>query len=529
MKRALLTFCLSLFAMATTAMLTYAGTPKDTLVMASAIDDVTSFDPAEVFEFTNGEVDNNVYLRLVVHDEKDFTKVAGGAAESWKISDDGLTFTFSMRPGLVFASGDPVTAEDAAFSLQRVVKLAKSPSFILTQFGWTAENVDQKVKALDARTLQLQLSKPFAPSFVLNALSAGVGAVVEKAVAMKHEKDGDLGHDWLRTHSAGAGAFVLRDWRPNNAIVLEANDRFYLGKPALKRIIIRHVPEATTERLMLEKGDVDIARQLGAEQLQAISTNPDVKIDIAEKATILYLGLNQGMKELANPKVREAIRHLVKYDIIADTLLKRQYRAHESVLARGGFAAITDMPYHYDLARARALLKEAGYPDGFKLELDVFAASPYREIAEALQSSFAQAGIKVSIVASDRRQTLTKYRARNHQAVLMVWSPDYGDPNSTMDFFLSNPDNSDKSTSKTAAWRNKWFDPKLKKLSDEALLERDEAKRKEIYTEIQHSLQTESPFVVMFQQTEPVAMRKNVEHWVSGPAFDTYIYRGITK
>lgn len=529
MKRALLTFWLSLLAMGMAAALAYAGTPKDTLIMASGIDDVTSFDPAEVYEFTNGEVDNNVYLRLVVRDENDFTKIVGGAAESWKVSEDGLTFTFKMRSGLVFASGAPVTAEDAAFSLQRVVKLAMSPSFILTQLGWSKEDVDQKVKALDAQTLQLQLSEPFAPTFVLNALSAGVGAVVEKAAAMEHEKDGDLGHNWLRTHSAGAGAFVLRDWRPNDIIVLEANDKFYLGKPGLKRIIIRHVPEATTERLMLEKGDIDIARQLGAEQLQAVSTNPDLKIDITDKSTVLYLGLNQGMKELANPKVRQAIRWLVKYDQIADTLLKRQYRAHESVLSKGSFAAVTDKPYHYDLAKAKALLAEAGYADGFKLELDVFAASPFREIAQALQSSLGEAGIKVSIIASDRRQTLTKYRARNHQAVLMVWSPDYGDPDSTMDFFLNNPDNSDASTAKTAAWRNKWFDPKLKELSDKAVLEHDGKKRTEMYTEIQHGLQTNSPFVVMFQQTEAAAMRKNVEHWLSGPSFDTYVYRGITK
>jgi peptide/nickel transport system substrate-binding protein len=280
---------------------------------------------------------------------------------------------------------------------------------------------------------------------------------------------------------------------------------------------------------MLEKGDIDIARQLGAEQLQAVSTNPDLKIDITDKSTVLYLGLNQGMKELANPKVRQAIRWLVKYDQIADTLLKRQYRAHESVLSKGSFAAVTDKPYHYDLTKAKALLAEAGYADGFKLELDVFAASPFREIAQALQSSLGEAGIKVSIIASDRRQTLTKYRARNHQAVLMVWSPDYGDPDSTMDFFLNNPDNSDASTAKTAAWRNKWFDPKLKELSDKAVLEHDGKKRTEMYTEIQHGLQTNSPFVVMFQQTEAAAMRKNVEHWLSGPSFDTYVYRGITK
>ena len=507
----------------------YAETPADTLIMANAIDGVTSFDPAEVFEFVGGEISNNVYLRLIVRDEADFAEVAGGAAESWEVSPDGLTFTFTMRDGLTFASGAPVTAEDAAFSLQRVVKLGKSPAFILTQFGWTADNVEENVRATDERTLELKISEPFAPTLVLNALSAGVGAVVEKAVVLANEKDGDLGHDWLRSNSAGAGAFILRAWQPNEAIVLEANDNFYLGAPELKRIIYRHVPEATAQRLMLERGDVDIARLLGAEQLDALEANPDIEIEMAQKATVLYLGLNEKMPELADPKVQEAIRLLVDYDGIAGTILKRQYQVHQSVLAKGGFAALEDQPYARDVEKAKALLAESAYPDGFDLELDVFAAAPFRDVGEALQANFAEAGINVSLVASDRRQTLTKYRARNHQAVLMVWSPDYGDPHSTIDFFVTNPDNSDEGKVKTAAWRNAWFDADLKSLADEAILESDSGERKEMYTRLQQSLQTDSPFVVMFQQTEPVAMRSNVENWVSGPAFDTYIFRGITK
>lgn len=507
----------------------HADTPKDTLVIANAVDGMTSFDPAEVFEFINGETSNNIYLRLVVRDENDFTKIVGGAAESWTVSDDGLTFTFKMREGVQFASGAPLSAKDAAFSLQRVVKLAKSPAFILTQFGLTADNVAEKIKATDDKTLVLVVDKPYAPTLVLNALSAGIGSVIEEAVAMSHEKDGDLGYDWLRSNSAGAGAYVLREWVPQQAVVIEANEKYYQGAPATHRIIQRHVPEATTQRLMLEKGDVDIARLLGAEQLEALSSNPDITIDIAEKATILYLGLNQKMKELANPKVKEAIRWLIDYQGIADALLKRQYRVHQAVVAKGGFAALNDLPYSVNVEKAKALLAEAGYPNGFKLELDVYAASPYREIAEALQANFAAVGIEVSIIASDRKQALTKYRARNHQAALMIWSPDYGDPHSTIDFFITNPDNSDASTTKTAAWRNTWSDAELQKIANAAIFESDAAKREAMYLEIQRKLQTESPIITLFQQTEPVAMRKNVTNWISGPAFDTYVFRKLAK
>jgi peptide/nickel transport system substrate-binding protein len=511
------------------APLAHAATPADTLMIGQTIDDVVSFDPAEVFEFTGGEVSNNVYLRLISRDEADQAKLVGGAAESWTISDDGLTLTFKMRPGLVFASGDPVTAEDAAFSLQRVIKLAKSPAFILTQFGWTADNVEKMVTAPDAGTLILKISEPLAPSLVLNALSAGVGAVVEKKIAMENEKDGDLGHDYLRSHSAGAGAFILRDWKPNEVVVLDANDKYFQGAPTMKHIILRHVPEATTQRLMLEKGDIDIARNLAADQLDALAGNSEFKIDIQPKSTVLYLGMNTTMPELADPKVEEALRWLVNYDQIAESLLKRQYKAHQSVLSSGSFAALDEMPYHFDPDKAKQLLAESGHGDGMKLSIDVFAASPYRDIAEAMQADFAKAGVTLDIIAGDRKQTLTKYRARNHQLVMMVWSPDYGDPHSTIDFFVNNPDNSPESKIKTAAWRNGWQSKEMMDLSNVAVHERDTDKRIPAYLDIQRKLQHESPMAVMFQQTEAVAMSAKINGWISGPAFDTYIYRGITK
>ena len=107
-----------------------AATPRDLIVMAKQIDDIISFDPAELYEFSNNEVDGNVYRRLVAPDHADTTKVVGDAAESWTVSPDGKVFTFKLRPDVVFASGKAATAEDVAFSLQRVVKLNKTPASI---------------------------------------------------------------------------------------------------------------------------------------------------------------------------------------------------------------------------------------------------------------------------------------------------------------------------------------------------------------------------------------------------------------
>ena len=116
---------------------------------------------------------------LVRLDPSDTTKVVGGIAESWTVSDDGLTYTFKLKPGITFASGNPITADDVAWSFERAVKLNKSPAFIIQQFGLTGENVAEKAKAADDSTFVFTVDKSYAPTFVLNCLTATVGAVVD--------------------------------------------------------------------------------------------------------------------------------------------------------------------------------------------------------------------------------------------------------------------------------------------------------------------------------------------------------------
>ncbi len=144
---------LSLLMMAAPA--AFAETPKDTLVEGFAIDDIITMDPGEAFELSTAEITTNSYSLLVRLDMDDTSKVKGDLAESWSVSDDGLTYTFKLKSGLKFASGNPVTAEDVAWSFERAVKLDKSPAFILTQFGLTGDNVTEKAKAADAEHFRL--------------------------------------------------------------------------------------------------------------------------------------------------------------------------------------------------------------------------------------------------------------------------------------------------------------------------------------------------------------------------------------
>ena len=229
-----------------------AATPKDTLVVTWAIDDIITMDPGEAFEISAGEIMGNSYDRLLRYDVNDPSKLVPDIAKSWSVSPDDKTYTFTLKPGLKFASGNPITAEDVAYSLQRAVILDKTPAFILTQFGFSKDNVRDKIRVVDPLTVVLLIDKPYAPTFVLNCLTANVASIVDKKLVQANEKNGDWGYGWLKTNYAGSGAMKLREWRANEIVALERNDNYWGPKSKMSRVIYRHVKEAASQRLLLE-------------------------------------------------------------------------------------------------------------------------------------------------------------------------------------------------------------------------------------------------------------------------------------
>lgn len=507
----------------------HAETPPDTLVVAMNIDDIISLDPAEVFELVGGEVIANIYDRVTVY-EPGQTTLSGGVAERWDVSDDGHTITLHLRPDQTFHSGNPVTADDVVFSLTRVIKLNKTPSFIFSQFGWTAENVDQMVTAVDDMTVEIKIPEKLAPTLVLNCLAAGVGSVVDQKVALEHESNGDLGYEWLKTNSAGSGPFTLRNWRPNESVVLEAYADSRYGAPGMKRVILRHVPEPGAQRLLIEKGDADIARNLSADQIAGLEGNDDIVIQTDPKATLIYLQVSMRDPVLSKPKVREALRYLVDYQGMADSFLRGQFKVHQSFWPSGFYASLTETPFSLDVEKAKALLAEAGHGDGISVVLDAFNTPPYSDIAQSIQATMAEAGVNVSIEQAESKAVYAKHRARNFQMILTHWSPDYLDPHSNADAFASNPDNSDEAKlTGVIAWRGAWDTPENTELTAAARQELDAEKREQMYLTLQTNLQQDSPYVFMFQQVAQAALRANVSGFISGPSFDQVFYREVVK
>ena len=507
-----------------------AATPADTLIIADAIDDIVSLDPAQIFEFSGTDLANNVYDTLVELDPENLGPLVPGIAESWSVADDGTTFTFNLRKDLKFQSGNPITAEDAAFSLRRVIILEKTPSFILTQFGFTKDNVEETIKAVDTHTLQIKTDKPYAPSFFYNCLTAPVASIVDMKLAMSHEQDGDLGHEWLKTNSAGSGAYKLKGWKPNESYVLEANPDYWRGAPAMKRVFVRHIAESATQRLLLEKGDIDVARKLSTDDIQALRGKEGLKVEDDLKGRLRYLSLNQKDLILSKPQVREAFKWLVDYDGITGSFLKDRFVVHQAFLPMTYLGELRDKPYKLDVAKAKQLLAEAGHEDGFEVKISVRNHPDRLEVAQSLQNTFAQAGIKAELVTGTGKQILTTYRARQHQIYLGDWGPDYPDPHTNADTFAHNPDNSDAGNhTGKLAWRNAWDIPDMTNLTGEAVLERDADVRAEMYRDIQRRHQKESPFVVMFQETVQNGMRDNVLGLnTGGPVHDVFYWK-VTK
>jgi peptide/nickel transport system substrate-binding protein len=339
-----------------------------------------------------------------------------------------------------------------------------------------------------------------------------------------HAVNGDYGYGWLKTRSAGSGAYRVVAWNAKQAVVLEAAPSYWRGTPPLKRIVLNHVPEPTSQRLLVEKGDADIARDLTADQIRALASNPALTVQSAPKTTIVFLQLNQTDEKLKNPKVQEAFRWLVDYQGIAGTFLKGQYGVRQGFITTGLPAALADAPFHLDVSRARRLLDEAGYPNGFDLELTVFNTAPYSQIAQSLQATLGQAGIRVKLTQLDKAEVLTIIRARRHQATLAYWSPDYLDDNSTANWFAWSTDIADDAKTRTAAWRNHWLIPELSRQTDDALLQSDSARRNAAYEDIQRKVRVEGPFVFLFEQNEQAVLRKTVGGFVLGPSFDTPVY-----
>ena len=169
---------------------------------------------------------------------------------------------------------------------------------------------------------------------------------------------------------------------------------------------------------------------------------------------LMYVAMNQPHPELARPGVRQAIKWALDYEAIQRTIVPTTYSVHQAFLPQGFPAALGETPFHKDVARAKALLAEAGLASGFKVTMDHPSASPHSDIAQAVQADLGQVGIRVRLLAAEGRQVITKTRARQHQLALLTWGSGYFDPEANAGTFCVNTHNRPEARNRTLAWRS---------------------------------------------------------------------------
>jgi peptide/nickel transport system substrate-binding protein len=489
------------------------ATRPDTLVIAMDISDAVSMDPAVAYEFTSVMVVNQLYDKLVDFEPPDLTRVVPEVAESWSYSPDGTLWTFKIRQGIKFANGDPLTAKDVEYSLRRVLILSKTAAWLLQQFIAKPEDI----VATDNYTLTIKLKEKVAPDLFLSVLAFTTSAVVNPREAEAHASGNDMGSGWLTDHSAGSGPYILEKWDRNSEIVLRANPNYWRGPPSIKTIIIKHVPEPATQMLLLQKGDVDIAFGLTIDQIQQLKNVKGIRILEYPVLQLAYIGMNVNNTYLSNEKVRTAIKYAIDYDGIIRDILKGGAMKVQTIIPYPllGFNPAT--PYYRDVNKAKQLLAEAGYPNGFDIELAYPAgAHPQEEIAQKIQRDLAEVGIRVTLRPMAAAEMYQKYRQQSLQLVLAGWGSDYPDPDNNAKAFGDY-------RIKQLAWRNMWYDDKVADLVEKAYKELDRSTREALYKQITDYILEHGPYAVLYQVVQYVAMRTWVENFVPDPSFGTYL------
>ncbi len=244
----------------------------------------------------------------------------------------------------------------------------------------------------------------------------------------------------------------------------------------------------------------------------------------------MYISMNQKNEILSNPKVVEALKYLIDYEGMQNSFLNGQYTVHQAFLPRTYLGEISDTPFSLDVAKAKALLAEAGYPDGFEIGIVVREAQERIEIAQSIQNTFGQAGITVNITVGTGKQILGVYRAREHDIYVGAWGPDYPDPNTNAGTFAFNPVNTDEAgATGLLAWRNAWDIPEMSNATLAAVVENDRDTRAAMYEALQREHQQVSPFAVMFQKIEQTGRADNVQGLSLGGAITAVSYWTVTK
>jgi peptide/nickel transport system substrate-binding protein len=458
----------------------------------------------------------NVYDRLVTFGRKpqgngfvfDYGTIRGELAESYTVSPDGLKITFKLKKDAKFHDGSPVTADDVKWSLDRHVS---SKSLAASQLATGSLTKPEQFRVIDPLTFEVTLEKP--DRFALPNLAVVYAIIINSKLAKsKATAEDPWAQAWLKDNTAASGAYTVEAFKPGEQAVLKRNEDWKGaadGKPApFKRIIMQTVPEAATRGSLVEKGDADISIDLSASDVLSLEGKAKLKVVSTPQFNAFTLvAFNNKTAPYDNVKVRQAIAAALPYE----DMFKASIFQRGAPLFHGTWTGAPDkslfpqpMPFKQDLARAKALLAEAGFPNGFDttFSFNVGSAQVSEPLAALIKESLAKVGIKVEIqkVPDAQMSTMVSEKKLPFLAEASIaWLP-------STDYFFRVFFNGDQ------RWNySSWANPEIAALTEKARFELDPAKYEEQAKRMIALAAAEVPLILLWQPNQDAVMAPSIE------------------
>lgn len=497
--------------------------PK-TLVVGAAFD-IKSLDPGRGFEQIGGMVHKATYDTLVTLADNDTSHVIPDLATSWDVSPDAKTFTFHLRPGVKFQnSGNPLTSADVKWSWDRVIGIKGNPSFLFD--GITS------IEAPDPMTVVVTKSDPD-PAFIAKGSFPAFAPLDSKTVLAHGGTTGpdDAAESWLNQNSAGTGPFIMTKYTPDSEVDVQRFVGYWQGDAPFDRVIYRNIPDAATEKLTLQAGDIDIATEIPPDSVSTLQADQNVKVVQSVGADIFFLLMNEDPSltsgAMSNPLVQNAVRYALDYQGI-NALVGGPAVTTPSILPQGFLGAESpDHAIKRDVDMAKSLLSQAGYANGFSVDLQYptnFARDgvSFDIVAQKIQSDLADAGITVTLKPGEINTELQNYRDAKEGLGFWLWGPDYYDSNDYLAFLPEGI------VGKRASWTNANSDPAIQQLRDQINVETDTNKRAQLWQQAQDYLLQNGPWATVIQPGVYIGTRANIGNYVYNPEWRVNPY-SLTK
>jgi peptide/nickel transport system substrate-binding protein len=479
--------------------------------------DSGTMDPAEMTSGESWKPVGQVFDVLVRYDQE--MNIIPHLAKSWEVSDDGLEWTFQLRDDVKFHDGTPLNADAVVFTFERVYNEEHPAHEIGTwdNWGWYMYMV-QKVEAIDEYTVKFTLEYPYAP-FLDTMANAATSIVSPTAYMEKREK--------FRIEPVGSGPFKFVSWDKDSQVVLEKNPDYFLGEPKLDKLIYRAMPENTARLSALKTGEVHVLSSVPPEMAQLIEKEEKLHLTVQPGLNMAYLHWNlrpelAGYQEpFSDVRVREALIRAID----REALVERFFLGYGEV-ATNPIASVIwgrdeslQLPA-YDPEKAKELLAEAGYPDGFKTELwpwppsRAYNPQPIK-VAEAIQAYWKEVGIDAELKVVEEGIYWDTVTVGDASIMMSGWMGDFADP----DNFLA-PIWDDSITGFDYGWTHEEFANLLRAAQQES----DREKRTELYYQAQKIFFEELPGLPLFHGSYMGAYHDSVQNLVMRPDSEMWYF-----